>query len=561
MLAGPLVVWALAMRALVPFVGGVLPRLLLALVFAVSPPVLGALASGDVVTLIVAMVLPLLVITVSTILDAAAPVERVWRRLAVSAFLLATAIAFAPPLVIALPVVLAAGVGHALVAVADPRWRRTLIIRTVMLVLLPLPLLGPWLLALPDVLRLTFTTRVAGIGGHPAVCLALDPAHRVLGRVGLVLVIAGLVGAVVVSVATVSVTTFRATIGMLVLAVALPLAGWWLDAAGTSVRPGPSLVIAAAALVGLAALGLQHAPDVLSGQAFGWRQIGVGTVSAAVVLVALAGLLRIAVTGTPELARSEAVPAYLATLSPHPPDRILVLGVEAGAVVWEVVPATGPDLASFGVRHARVIDAAIADAVDDLLSGRDPRAADRLGRLGIGVVLVPGTPGDDALEAQLRIQSALDPLPSLSGSVARVSGGVPGAAIVSGTTPAGRVPDPTVAPRSIVAGIERVAADRFAGHSGAGGDLLVAVPFGSGWRVLVDGEAAPSLSDDGLLRVRAVPPGADVEIVAGASTRRSTLLRAQAFWALLVVSLGARPPALALRNARRRARGAEEVDA
>jgi GT2 family glycosyltransferase len=560
-LAAPLVAWLVAMRALAPYVSGVLPRLLLALVYAVSPPVIGALVTGDVVTLLVAIVLPLLVSTTSTVFDAAAPVERVWRRIAVSTFLLAVVIAFVPVLVLALPVVLAAGVGHALVAVDDPRWRRTLIIRSAMLVLLPLPLLGPWLLALPDVLRRELAPSAVGIGGHPAAWLALDPAGLALGRVGLVLVVAGLVGALVVSVAAVGATTFRASVAMAALAVTLPLLAWWLDAAGSTVRPGPLLLVAAGTLVGLAALGLRHAPEVLSGYAFGWRQVGVAVTSGAAVLVTLAGLLGLAVGGTPGLARSEAVPAYLATLSPHPPDRLLVIGTEDGRVVWEVVPATGPDLAAFGVRHDPAVHAAIGAAVDDLLAGRDPRAAGRLGRLGIGVVLVPEGRGDGALEARLRVQSALDPLPTLSGSVARVSGGVSGAAVVSATTAAERVPDPTVAPREVVAVIDRVAADRFVGLSGPGGDLLVAVPFGAGWRVLVDGSAFPLLSDDGLLRVLGVPADAEVEVVASASTRRSVLLRGQALWALLVVSLGARPPAFALRNARRSALAAQEVGA
>jgi hypothetical protein len=346
---------------------------------------------------------------------------------------------------------------------------------------------------------------------------------------------------------------------MAVSAAVLPLAAWWLDAAGTSVRPGPLLIIATAALVGLAALGLQHAPEVLSAHAFGWRQVGLAAVAGATVLGTVAGLAHLAIVGTPGLSRVEAVPAYLATLSPHPPDRILALGAVDGAVVWEVVPATGPDLAAFGVRHDRFVYAQIAAAVDDLLAGRDPRAADRLGRLGIGIVLVPGAHGDGTLEARLRSQSALDPLPTLSGSVARVSGGVSGAAIVSATTATDRIPDPTIPPRSVVTVIERIGADRFIGPSAGGGDLLVAVPFGSGWRVLVDGAAFPILSDGGLVRVFGVPEAADIEIVAAPSTRRAALLRAQALWAVLVISLGARPPALALRNARRRAREAAEV--
>jgi GT2 family glycosyltransferase len=558
-IAAPVLAWAFAMRALAPYVSGVLSRTLLALVYAVSPPVLAALAAGDVVTLIVAIALPLVVVAMSTVLDPGSSIERVWRRIALTTFLFAVAVAFAPVLVLALPIVLLAGVGHALVAVHDLEWRRTLILRSFMVAVLPLPLLGPWLLALPSVLGSAFRTPGSATGGHPADWLALDPGGDVLGRFGLVLVVAGLVGALVISVADVTPTTFRASVAMVALVLLLPLAAWWIDALGTTVRPGPLLLISAATLVGLATLGLRHAPEVLSAYAFGWRQVGVAAASVATVLLTFGGLLHHALAGTPGLSREDAIPAYLATLSPNPPARVLVIGDDDGAIVWEVVPVTGPDLGSFGVRHDPSVHAALVEAVGDLLAGSDPRAAGRLGRLGVGLVLVPGGQEDAALEERLRVQSALDPLPTLAGAVSRVNGGVAGVAIVVGATSTERVPDPTVAPRRVLATVERIGVDRFAGRSGAGGELVAAVPFGSGWQVLVDGSPFPMLSDDGLVRVRGIPADADVEVVAASSARRTALLRGQGLWALLVISLGARPPEVARRNARRRALASEEV--
>ena len=551
-LIAPLLAWAAAMRALAPHVPSVLPRTVIALAYATSPPVLGALANGDLVTLVIAIVLPLFVVAASTVLDRDAAVERVWRRLAVAAFLLAAAIAFAPPLIVVLPVLAIGGVGHALAAVEDERWRRTLVMRSLVLATLPLPLLGPWVLSLPAVLRTELTALGYGTGGHPMTWLTLDPSGRLLGIAGAALLLAGLAGALVVAAADVSTTTYRAALALTVSALGFPVAAWWLDAVGTSVRTGPILIIAAAALAALAGLGIARAPEVLSAHPFGWRQVGVAVASIATVALTAAGLVHLAYDGTPGLSREEAVPAYLATLSPHPPDRMLVLGSGRDGVVWEVVPATGPDLASFGVRHDPVIDERLTAAVDDLLSGTDPRAAARLGRLGVGVVLVPEGFTDAGLDALLRSQAALDPLPTIVGGVSRISGAVPGAAIVRDTVDAGRAPDPTVPPRAVLATIERVASDRFRGTAGPGGDLVAAVPFGAGWRVLVDGNPVPMLTDGGLLRVLDVSAGSAVEIVASASTTRSGLLQAQAFWALLVVSLGARPPAFALRNARRR---------
>lgn len=566
LVVAPLLAWAATMRALAPQLPGALPRTLLALVYVASPPMLTALGSGDVVTLVVAVLLPVTVAAATTALDPAALVERVWRRLALLAFLLAVAIAFAPPLVLALPLVLLAGVGHALVVVEDRRWRRTLISRVVVIAVLPLPLLGPWLLSLPDVLVRELVGTSSVLGGHPAAWLALAPTGGLRAVVGAALVLAGLAGALVVAAARVGATAYRGTVAMVALALALPLAAWWLDAAGASVRSGVLLVVATATLVGLAALGLRHAPDVLAEHPFGWRQIGIAALSAGTVALTALGLAGLAIGGTPGLTREEAVPAYLASLSPHPPDRILVVGATDDGVVWEVVPASGPDLAAFGVRHDPEVYGAIAQAVGDLLAGSDPRAAARLGRLGIGIVLVPEAHQDARLDVLLRVQSALDPLPSLVGSVSRVSGGIPGVAIVADTTVVGRVPDPSVPPRTVVTTIERIGADRFVGDAGPGGELLAAVPFGAGWRVLADGAALPMQSDDGLIRVLGVPAGAEVALVATVAPERGLLLRGQALWALLVVSLGARPPAFARRNARRRAeadatRAASDADA
>jgi hypothetical protein len=93
--------------------------------------------------------------------------------------------------------------------------------------------------------------------------------------------------------------------------------------------------------------------------------------------------------------------------------------------------------------------------------------------------------------------------------------------------------------------------------SGTGGELLATVPFGMGWQVRVDGELVPMLSEDGLVRVRDVPADVTVELVAGEDPLRPALLQLQALWALVVLSLGARPPALARRaGARSGGRGA-----
>ena len=558
-IVAPLIAWAAAMRALAPHLPGTLPRTVLALAYASSPPVLDAIANGDVVTLVVATVGPLVVVSATAVLDPTTPVERVWRRLATAALLLAVVIAFAPGLIIVLPLILIAGVGHALVAVKEPGWRRALIVRSSALALLPLPLLGPWLLALPDVLRLQVSAFAPSMGGHPLTWIALDPAQRLGGVAGAAIVLAALAGALIVAVAEVSVTTFRAVLALTSLALLAPLAAWLLDGQSTGLRSGPLLVVAAASMIALSAMGWRHAPAVLPEFTFGWRQVGVAATAGLVATVTTVGIVHHALQGTPGLTRTDAVPAFVSTLSPLPPDRVLVLGATDGRVVWEVVPAAGPDLAAFGVRHEPVVYAMITDAVEDLLSGADPRAVDRLGRLGVGAVIVPESFEDPRLDALLRGQASLDPLPTLVGSVSRVSGAVPGAAIVTEGVSTERVPDPTTPPRRVLQGLERTSSERFGGISDVSGEVIVAVPFGAGWQVRVDGSVRPTLSDDGLLRARDVAAGSTVEVVATPSAPRRAALQFQAFGALLVLSLGARPPAFAIRNARRRAEAGESA--
>jgi hypothetical protein len=87
---------------------------------------------------------------------------------------------------------------------------------------------------------------------------------------------------------------------------------------------------------------------------------------------------------------------------------------------------------------------------------------------------------DPTLELLLRSQAAFDPLPTLTGTIARVDGAVPGAAIVRAQVPGDRVPDPTVPPRVVLTSLERVEPTRYAGVATADGELVATVPFGVG---------------------------------------------------------------------------------
>lgn len=548
LLAVPLLAWALAMRALAPIVPGALSRTVLAAAYATSGPSLSAVSGGDLQGVALVLGVPALVITFVAALDPVTPVETVWRRIAVSILVLAVMVAFVPPLVLILPLGALAGVAHAYAVERDPRWRATLAVRSVALGALPLLLLGPWLRTLPDELRDVLAGPSAALGGHPLTWLALDPTRRVSGLAGVAVLVSAVAGALITAPRRPRTGTV-----LLLLALGAPLAAWGADVAGLALRPSVLLVPAVFAMVALAGLGITAVPELLRSSDFGWRQVSVSVLILATVVMTAAGAVAHAIDGTPGLTRGEAVPSFVATLGQHAPERVLVLGATDEGVVWEVVPAAGPTLAAFGVRDEPATRALLTRAVEDLLTAGDPRAAAALGRLGIGAVVVPEGFTDPTLDLLLRSQSALDPLPSLTGTISRVSGAVPGAAIVRGLVAGDRVPDPTVPPRTIVTSLERTGATRYEGVADGDGELVATVPFGAGWRVLVDGSPRPMLVDDGLVRVLDVPAGANVALIAGSDTIRQVVLRVQLMVALLVVSLGARPPQAAVRNARRRA--------
>jgi GT2 family glycosyltransferase len=543
----PLLAWVLAVRALAPYVRSGVPRVVLATLYVTSPPAVEALAGADLTTLVMLVALPALVLTVRTVLDERAEVEVAWRRLAVAVLVVAGVVSFEPAAALLLPLLLVAGVLHALFVVPAGRWRTTLAVRVLLLTVVPFGLLGPWLLSLPLLLTgLQDGVRVP-VAGPAWSWLALDPHGRLLGVAGAGLVLAGLLSSVVAVR-----SAPRATALLLAAGTGLPLAAFALDVLALDVRTGPLLVSAAFALIVLTAIGWTRLPGVLATHAFGWRQVGLAVGIVAVLGTSAAVLLDHVARGTPGMVREEAVPSFVAALGAVPPQRVLIIGETSAGIVWEVVPATGPDLGAFGVRHDPRIHADIEDAVADLLTGLDPRAAARLGRLGVGAVIVPEGMEAPRLDDVLRSQISLDPLPSLTGRIARVTSAIPTAAVVTGTASLGRVPDPSDPPRAIVSPLTLEHPGRLVGSTGTGGDLIVAVPFGDDWTVLVDGRPQPQLTDDGLVRVRELPADATVEVVGAVRPTRQAGLWAQAGLLLLLISLGLRPPRVAVRNARAR---------
>jgi GT2 family glycosyltransferase len=557
LLLPPFLAWVLALRASAGVTRRPVVRVALASLYVASPPALGAVRDGDLQGLAVLVLAPLLVVLLRTVLDPDAGVVAVWRRLATAAVATTVLVAAVPPFAPLVPLLVVAGIGHAVVAVPAGRWRRTLMVRSLLLGLIPVALLGPWLAALPDVLVGIVGSAPARRGGHPLAWLALvpggggDPVTTGPAAVafGVALLVAALLGAILRVAAAP-----RSTVVLTLTVVGTPTLAWVLDRAAWDVRPAPLLLPAAGAALLLAGAATTLLPAVLRDHPFGWRQVGAAGITAALALSGAAGPVLHAATGADALAREPVVPAFIATLGPVEPARVLVVGATPDGIAWEVVPAAGPDLGRLGTRHDPATAALVADAVADVLAGTDPRAAGRLGRLGVGAVVVPAGRDAPELAAALRAQVDLDPLPSLTGRVARVVGAVPVAGVATAVASTDRVPDPTTPPRTVAVALAPDGAAVLRGTTGPGGDLLVAVPSGAGAEVVVAGTTRPVLNDDGLVRVAAVPPGAEVEVRLPARPDRGTWLLLQGFALLAVLSVGIRPPHIAVRATERRRR-------
>ena len=311
-----------------------------------------------------------------------------------------------------------------------------------------------WPMTLPTLTGLSspWPTVLALAGGAAVVAVAVLALLRGTGRARAVR--AGWL-AVVVGLATVLVSTRTP------VAVGTDLAG------GTQVvhgwgGPGTSLVLLG--LLTAATAAGDGMREWLSARSFGWRQVTVGVVTTVMVLgpAATAGAWLVAVDrgSDPSLLALEGreaapVPALARELQTGSErSRVLALHAEGEAVRPEVWRHAGPQLsetsavvAARGLTpggHPAPADAAgteLAELVAQLATGSAPEAGEQLGRLAVGVVLVPPAPDGDATGARQDLIARLDATAGLervteneSGVIWRTSrsAGQPGAAAAVG---------------------------------------------------------------------------------------------------------------------------------
>lgn len=516
------------------------PRLLGAVVYVLSPPVLGALARGRFSELLVAALLPGLVVLVVWSADYRRTPTEGWRAAALMALTLAIMWSAAPgawmvPAGIWLSGVLAAAVLAA---------RRTALLRTAVAAPLALLAMAPWLWdavrnAGAAVPRAPFDPVVAwrAFLVAPDVLPSLTPIDGLMA----VLVTAGVVGA-----ALLLTGRGRATAVLVLLTVMTVwgLATWAFGFVGSSVTWIPVLLLPSAlALAGLATLAARSISDHLRTYTFGLRQM-LAAACALVLVVGLGGgLLRVAGDPWSQLRiASDLVPAFVAADGDQVgPYRILLLSSDGDDLAWDVTDNTGPSMLQFGTTPSPVVTDALEESVA-LIGLSNPRAASSLGLLNVRYVVIHDRASSADVARLLAAQPDLEPLPSGAGQIFQVQPWLPRAVVVPEDAAAtAREATQLVSTGDLEeSGLQPVAPGTYDSEVGPGW-LLLSEASSPRWDVEVDGQAVERVPGVGS-GVYRITEGGRLTVAPGGTTRHLALVAFQLLMLVGIVSLALRPP-------------------
>jgi GT2 family glycosyltransferase len=554
LLLGTLAVgWLLALRAAQTYSGKRRPRVVAATAYVLSPPALSALTTGRIGALVVLAVLPgILAGGVALARRRTAP-ARAWRAVAGVALLTAIGGSFEPGLLVA---ALAGGLLAAVLAVlgpAEPGWRAAVLARIGVATVAPVVLLLPWSLAVFDRAGPLSITGEAPTGGELWRWLMLAP--DLAGMPGLLagagFLLAGLLGLVLGVQRNPGLVT-----GLWAAALGGAVGGWWLDRIGSAIWAGLPLLLTAAAFAGLFALAFATAGVELTAHAFGWRQVAAFVTAAGVVgSLALVATQLLRGPWDAYAVDDPPVPSFImAATEEVGPFRVLVLADHDGEVSWDVVEGTGPTMAAYGVPAPPAASELVGAAVDDLLSGRDTSAADRLGRLNVRFVVVPPEGATGALDRALLGQVGLEPRPVAEGRVLGVSSWLPRAAVLDAATAErwearGELPDDAV-----VQPLRRTGDALYAGQVAEPGPLWIAEPAEGALRAVEGDTVHRPLRGEQLVVFEEIGAGR-VQVRHAGDRARELTVTIQVILVLLTISLVLRPPGFARSYGRGSSRG------
>ena len=537
LLALPLA-FATCLRALRLLVPDWLPRLVAALLYAVSPLATGALGQGRVGELVFLVLAPPALAQVAQGFHREQPREA-WRPAVRFCLLAAVSIALYPPAVVVLGLVVL-GALVAVVLRAAPA-DRAQIARQGGLLLAGLVgavvLLWPWS---PQLLGSASPLR--GVGqplaqpsvadllqlrpGGPSVPSALvGPAYPLLALAALALAPAGR-----------RLAAFMLVIGM---ALAALLAAW--QGSGMPLRftawPGGVMIAGAVAWAGAAAIALDELPGLLSDRRVWWRALAAGLA----VLVATTGLVALGflIRGRWEPlgpVRQEALPATVTQADV--PARVLWLqGRDDGGVDVAVTGPDGRSLLDPGHALSGPAAGALRSVVVDIVQARTHRAGALLAPFNIGYVAVRHGPQADRLAELIARQQDLELKPSTQRALFKGPGGSPRGLLWPGEPPA-RVQDLLrTAPQGQP--VEQAQPQPLPAEVRGPATIVLPYPADGGWEVSVGGtQLAPSTAL-GWAQAFRVPEGTSGQVTVRRNDQRRRDLTLAVELVLVLVAVGA----------------------
>jgi GT2 family glycosyltransferase len=525
-------------------------RLAGASLYALSPPAIAAVGTARLGAMAMLVLLPAAAVAARHVASVSGPRDRAWRASAAAALVLALLIAFEPPLILLLGVVVAAGLVAVTFARAPVRERLDAGLRMVTVTIGTVVLLLPWSASLLRADSPVF-------GGFGAADAAPAEFHRWL------LLVPDLAGFPhpIVGVGFVAAAAFGIFLGAgrrpgaggaLLVTAAVAVSGalllGWLGPAALA-WPGHMLLVAAGAYAALFSLGLAVAREHLSAHTFGWRQVTAMLVAAVIGLGGL-GMAGHVVTGPFEalVVAEPALPAFIGAASePENRYRVLVLDDSGDDVVWDVVGSEGPTMLLYGADPPDDLLELTETAVTDLVSGLTPTAGARLGHANVRYIYVPEGARSERLEVALASQIGLEPQAVEHGLVYRIRDWLPRAVFVPPRARHALVDLAPLTADTEVVVLDRVSTDRWQARVDGPGIAALAEPASGAWAATVDGSELEPVNDGALVRF-VVPHGGRLALANTGGPRRTAEVLLQAGAALVAVSLALRAPGFARRS-------------
>lgn len=548
LLAAVPLAWILALRAGRLVSNRRLPRLAAATAYALSPPMIAALRSGQVGPLVVGVCLPALAVTLGTAVRTDLSGRRTWRNTSAAAIVAAVAAAFEPLVLIALLLFLVQAVAVAVGIDASRSARRGIVIRLLAFGGGTLLLLFPWVLELIRTpARIMASPTV--IGSEPrAFWRWLLQAPDLPGFTGMTVGI-GLVAAGVLGLAFGFARRPLAVTSLWSLALAGVFAAWGLGRAGSGAWAwaGLPLLLTSLAFAGLLAVAFSSAEAQLGEHDFGWRQLA-GIATALVVATGIAASI-VTVTTSPwdsYAVGEDPMPAFIATEAEVVgPFRVLVLAEQQGALTWDLTGPEGPTMVSYGQEPPQALTNRVQRALLDMFGGSDPGAAGRLGVANVRYVFVPEPGRSDRIGDALEDQFGLEPRPVATGQLFLVSDWLPRATVVPPDVALSVARRGELPSRAEVTPLQPSAATRYEGAAPDGGIVLLAEAADGDWQVTADGRRVQGQEQAGLVRFDLPGPAGEVVVRHAGQASRTAAVLLQLLFLFTAVSLMLRPPGFA----------------